>query len=371
MIVTVNMHPNSTPQPPRGAPENATARIQGLDLARALALLGMVIVNFELSMDASGSGPGWLGALTGSLQGRAAATFVVLAGVGASLGSARARRGTDGRARWEARKTLLKRGLFLFLVGTAFLTVWPADILHFYGLWLGLGAGLLFAPTLWLLGVWLVLVGGSAAFLLRGDFFAHWDLTTLSYRDGSITGFLRSSFLDGFHPVLPWFALYVFGLWLGRLDLRSRELRRRFLVVALVACGVILAAEALWAPELWFSFRAPHLLMTSCLPPTPAFVLFGMAFATCVISLACSVAESWPRFASVWIPTGQMALTLYVAHVLLGLGLLEELGRLEHQSLPFAVGSSVTFYLCAMGFSWLWLRRFRRGPLEALMRKFS
>ncbi|MFT7542854.1 MAG: hypothetical protein ACI9K5_003836, partial [Gammaproteobacteria bacterium] len=82
-----------------------------------------------------------------------------------------------------------------------------------------------------------------------------------------------------------------------------------------------------------------------------------------------SIAECWPRLAGVFVPTGQMALTLYVAHVFLGLGVLEELGRLENQSLPFSVGSALAFYLGAMVFSFLWLRRFRRGPLEALMRK--
>lgn len=356
-------------QTPMGAPESRPARILGLDLARAVALLGMVIVNFELSMGASGSGPDWLGFLTESLQGRAAATFVVLAGVGATLGSARARSGADRAARRAARFTLVKRGLFLFLAGTAFLIVWPADILHFYGIWLVLGAGLLFVSDGVLLLVWLSLVGGGAAFLLLGNYFEHWNLLTLEYRDTSPVGFLRNAFVDGFHPVLPWFALYVFGIWLGRMDLRDKVFRKWLMLAAFVECALILVVESVWAPELWFEFRPAHLLMTTSLPPTPAFIVFGQAFATFVICGACFVAERWPRMSGILIPTGQMALTLYVAHVFLGLGTLEEIGRLENQNLPFAVACAFIFYGASVVFSLLWLKRFRRGPLEAIMRK--
>ncbi len=60
---------------------NAPARIDGLDLARYLALVGMVIVNFSIVMGADND-TGWAHAFAQSLSGRAAATFVVLAGIG-------------------------------------------------------------------------------------------------------------------------------------------------------------------------------------------------------------------------------------------------------------------------------------------------
>ena len=60
------------------------SRLDGLDVARYLAFVGMVIVNFKIAMGASDDG-GILGILTGALEGRAAATFVVLAGIGLGL----------------------------------------------------------------------------------------------------------------------------------------------------------------------------------------------------------------------------------------------------------------------------------------------
>ena len=55
----------------------------------------MVIVNFKIVMGAEQNGPGWLVALVGLLDGRAAATFVVLAGAGLSLMSHKGRMSAD------------------------------------------------------------------------------------------------------------------------------------------------------------------------------------------------------------------------------------------------------------------------------------
>lgn len=360
-----------SPKTPDRLQQARSTRIPGLDLARAIALFGMLIVNFEISMGASGSGPAWLGVLTGALQGRAAATFVVLAGVGASLGSARVRHSGEAQAQAAARLTLLKRGLFLFLVGTAFLSVWSADILHFYGIWLALGAGLLFASARALVTTLTVMLLGSGAFLLSGQFFDHWSLLTLTYRDESAIGFLRNCFLDGWHPVVPWFALYVYGMLLGRLDLTDLNLRKRLLVASFVGATLLLGIEKLFAPELWFKFRPAHLLLTTSFPPTPTFIAFGICFATFVIILASNFADRFPRLSAVFIPTGQLALTLYVAHVFLGLGTLEAMGRLQGQSLPFSVASALVFYALAVLGSYLWRKRFQRGPLEAIMRRLA
>ena len=76
----------------------ASARVIGFDVARALAILGMVVVHFSLVLAADRGGPDWLNVLLGFLDGRAAATFVILAGVGITLMSRRAVLGTDPRA---------------------------------------------------------------------------------------------------------------------------------------------------------------------------------------------------------------------------------------------------------------------------------
>ena len=64
-------------------------RLSGIDLARSLALFAMIMVNFRLAMGVTTSSSQTLLSIFEALQGRAAACFVILAGIGLQLGSAR------------------------------------------------------------------------------------------------------------------------------------------------------------------------------------------------------------------------------------------------------------------------------------------
>lgn len=349
------------------ANDRPASRIEGLDLARALAILGMVIVNFEISMSASGQGPSWLGALTEALQGRAAGTFVVLAGIGASLGAAR-----HQENRGPARLALVKRALFLFVLGTAFLPVWPADILHFYGAYLLIGAGLLFASTTALVLAACACAIIGVGFLLLGDWGASWNFTDFTYAGlWTPSGFTQNLLLDGFHPVFPWASLYLFGMLIGRAPLGESHWRRRAGLIA-AALMIATAAAATLAPAGMDTPGPAALLATDCFPPGPAYLVAAAATSMFVISLCCELCQVLPQ--SLLTPfnaTGRLALTIYVAHVVIGLGVLEALGRLDDQSLPFAVGSSLVFFSVAVVASSIWTRYFKRGPLEALMRRLA
>ena len=88
----------------------------------------MVIVNFKVVTGAGDSGnagadaDGALGILVGALEGRAAATFVVLAGVGLGLAGLRDINRTKA--------VTLRRSIFLLVVGLANALVFEADIIH-------------------------------------------------------------------------------------------------------------------------------------------------------------------------------------------------------------------------------------------------
>ncbi len=353
-------------------------RIDGLDIARAFAIFGMVLVNFKVTMGTQGSGPSWLETLASTVDGRAAATFVVLAGIGASLGSRRARESADRGIRKDARVTLLRRGAFLFVLGWLLYTVWPPDILHFYGVYLTVGAVLLFAPTRHLVTVSVTAMAISALFIVGFDYFANWDLNDLSYRGiATPTGFFRNLFFDGFHPVFPWISLYIFGMWLGRTDLRdSRWLRR----LALASGSVVAVTETIaWvnvgpkgstpalAPDDW-----RWLLSVDPIPPMPLYLLAGAGTAVLVI-----VGSIWLRnhirhaITEPLVSTGKLALTIYIAHVLVGMAILEQMGKLENQTIGFAVAATLVFSGAATLFAWAWCRRFTRGPFEWLMRKVA
>jgi uncharacterized protein len=379
-------HEQTVPAPGEssGVPEAIPAergplRIEGFDLARGLAFLGMVYVNFRLAIAPEGSGPAWLAWLVSRLDGRAAATFVTLAGAGLSLLSRKARRSGDREALGAVRRRLRRRGAFLFVVGLAFWTIWPADILHYYGVYLAIGALLLDAPDRRLLALAAVLIITYPVLLVFGpDYSTGWDWTTLSY-DGFWTprGFLRNLLYNGFHPLIPWLAFLLFGMWLGRRDLRRAEARRPLVLGGL---GVATAAEALsfllrmaTTPSLG-SEDALAVFGTEPMPPMPLYMLAAGGMATAVIGLCVMAAEKFPeaRWRPPLVATGQLALTLYLAHVLVGLAPLELLGLPGgHGSLTFSIVWATAFGAGAVLFASLWRRRFARGPLEMLMRRVA
>ena len=338
----------------------------------------MVIVNFKITMSAEEEGPSWLRTLAALFDGRAAATFVVLAGIGASLGSRRARHG-DATAQRAAQTTLAKRALFLFVLGWAFYPVWPADILHFYGVYLAIGALVLFMPGRRLLALAVGCAAVALVFIVAFDPFANWDLDDYSYRGiTTASGFVRNLFFDGFHPVFPWVAFYLFGMWLGRTDLRSPAWRSRLARVALAIVAVTeIAAWLVLGPkgsslddlddESW-----RWLFSVEPIPPLPLYLAAGAATAVLVIVGSIWLGDRLShRLTEPLVSTGQLALTIYLGHVFVGMGVLEAMDRLENQSLTWAVVTSLVFSVAAVVFSWCWRRRFERGPLEWIMRRVA
>ncbi len=360
-------------------------RIAGFDVARAVAVAGMVIVNFKVVMFSEIRGSGWLRTATGLLDGRAAATFVILAGVGASLMTARARTEGDLRALGQARSLLLRRAGFLLVVGYLFVLIWPAGILHYYAFYIGIGALLLAASgrALWM---WALL----AAALFSGlyTFAGYWDQLDAVYLtyDGFWTpvGLVRNLLFNGWHPVLPWVGFYLAGMWLGRRDVLDRRTRWWIIGVAAAIAMVAEVSASFFEPIVFdIVTKGPGslgvvagkgaLLAAEPLPPGPVFLLAAGGTAVVVILLCVEAGLRWPgslmiRWASA---TGELALTVYFAHVVLGMGVLEAMGRLNSQTLGFSVAAAAIFLSIAVVFSVVWRRFYRRGPVEWAMRRLS
>ncbi|ELZ78143.1 hypothetical protein C455_10688 [Haloferax larsenii JCM 13917] len=352
-------------------------RIIGYDVARSFAVVGMVIVNFEIVMGADSNGPHWVLSLSQLFHGRAAALFVVLAGVGITLYTNRARLAGDSESLRKKRDTLFRRAVFLFVVGLLYVPIWPADILHFYGLYLTIGALAVTASRrrLWMLTSGFVL--GFVVLLFAIDYERGWDFATLTYTNfWTVRGMVRHLLYNGFHPVFPWVAFLLYGMLLGRLNLQNVTLRRRVLAGALAVVAVAESASWMLTETLASSLSSVpqsdivSLFGTQPMPPMPLYILAGAGTATVVITGCLELCEyvSNEDLLEPFVSTGQMALSLYVAHVLLGMGALEMVGRLENQSPPFAMASALTFSALGIVFSYLWLQRYSRGPLEQVMR---
>ncbi|WP_170761781.1 DUF418 domain-containing protein [Ruegeria lacuscaerulensis] len=331
-------------------------RLKALDAARFLAFCGMVLVNFRIAAQVA-PGDDWASALVDTLEGRAAALFVILAGIGVGLSRVSA-------------AILLRRAAFLFGLGLINMTVFDADILHFYALYFVVGAAFLTATErrLWL-GALAVIVLSVLANLVF-DYERGWDWTTLSYTDlWTLPGFLRNALFNGWHPVLPWAAFLLIGMAIGRSDLNTICIQHRLIMWGFGAAMLALIPRMLVSdPELVV------FLGTESIPPGPFYILAGTGTACVVIGLLLKL---WPmietlRLGPALTAPGRQSLTLYMAHILIGMGLLEEAGLLDGSlSAPQIVIYALGFCGLSSVFALLWFRRFKHGPLEALMRRVT
>ena len=116
-----------------------------------------------------------------------------------------------------------------------------------------------------------------------------------------------------------------------------------------------------------------YIFSTASLPPMPTYILSSTSSALIVILTSLHLSETFAeRKLTQWLSyTGQLSLTLYLGHVLVGLGLLEALGRLENQSIEFSLLCSGIFCVTSVVFSSIWRSYSSTGPLEWFFRKLA
>ncbi len=326
-------------------------RLHGLDLARFFALFGMVVVNFKVASGAISNG-GLLPALTNAFEGRAAATFVVLAGIGLGL----------ARPAWAV---TLKRAAFLMGVGLLDMLIFDADIIHYYAVYFVIGAMFLRLETRALVWAIPAIILLALTLLLTLNFDTGWNWETYSYADfWTLPGFARHLLFNGWHPVLPWMAFLLLGLLLARADLSSRavQLRLTFWGLRVWVIGEVLSALL----QAWFADypEAVILFQTAPVPPVPLYMLAGAGAACSVIGASLLLGNHLKPLAV----TGRQTLTLYFAHIYVGMGLMQAFGLLDHPPLWAAMLAVLAFVAAAIVFANLWSRRFARGPIESIMR---
>ena len=193
-------------------------RIIGIDVARALAVFGMILVNFKMVLGQQGDT--LVKHFSSLLDGKAAATFVVLAGIGIAFMTNSPVNKNDLNKIKTTKKRILKRAFFLFVVGLSYIVIWPADILHFYGIYMLITLLLIQSKPKTIFYSAIAIVIMYPILVLFLDYELGWNFTTLEYTDfWTFSGFFRNLFLNGFHPVIPWAAFMLVGLWFGKQNL--------------------------------------------------------------------------------------------------------------------------------------------------------
>jgi uncharacterized protein len=354
-------------------------RIIGLDVARALAVIGMIIVNFKVVFGAEGQS--WAKSFASVFDGKAAATFVVLAGVGLALMTNSAIKNNDKLKLKIVRIRIAKRALFLFVIGISYITIWPADILHFYGIYMAITLMLLTCKSRTILISGIVIIVVYPFLMTLWNYDTGWNFDTLDYHGfWTFKGFIRNLFFNGFHPVMPWTAFMLFGYWFGKQDLHNDKfIKKIFLLSTLLFISIqilsYLSISFLAEGNKEAALELTEILGTNPMPPLPFYMFNGISIAFAIISACILIAR---RFENTLIidalnKTGQLALTFYVAHVIIGMGIIELVApeKMGNDTVEFSVSYALVFSLLCIIFAICWRKYKKLGPLEWILRKLT
>ncbi len=364
---------------------DGSGRLDGIDVARAVALVGVVVMNWSVffnqwswSTRGRPTGPDWavrlLDPFEGVLTTRFAATFATIVGIGVSLLAQRAAgRGEVQQVRWVLRR----RGLALFVAGAAFSWAWPGEILHVVGCVLVVASFLLTVRSSHLLAAAGVVVAATLALrmgidhLLRtsADAASLWWLFEPDL--GRPKGLVADLFVSGTHPLLPWLAFVFVGMWLGRLDLTDPVVHRRLIGAgaALVAVGYGLSTLATRRYDGVWQFT----LRTTPGHAGPLYVAVTVGSAVAGIGAVLAAVRRWPE---AWLTArlalaGRMTLTLYLAHGLLAAAAVRWWYPRPQVGLLPGVALAVGFWVAALSVGAVVVGRVGSGPAERLLRRLG
>ncbi|KRE42021.1 hypothetical protein ASG74_05975 [Knoellia sp. Soil729] len=326
------------------------SRVLGLDAARGLAVVAMVIahglpfVSGRISESAA--------FVLQQVNDLASPLFALVMGVAAGLVFRR-----SDAARGDARAVV--KGLALILLGTLLeqLDHWVAVILHILGLLLILGTPLLRLAARWLLGL-------AAALFVAGP----WVIRAATRAAGGVAGGQPPDAPWATNPLVQWVVLnphyrvltllpvFLVGAVLARRGLRDE---RTAWWCALVGLGMVwasFAAELLGHP-VRFSGDLPDQVQENGL----ALAAYGIVMVTGLARVGQRPLYAVLRQLAL---LGRVALSLYVGHVLLLVPLIA----------PFPEGgwaAMVILLSLSLGTAWGWARLIGQGPVEWALERIA
>jgi uncharacterized protein len=354
-------------------------RIIGFDLARAYAIFGMFIVNFNTVFGSHTNHIGLSGFLN-LFNGNSSTLFVMLAGMGVALMTNRNYYTLDERK--NIKSIITKRSWFLFVLGVVFYLWWPADILHFYGGYMHIAVLLLFLPKKYYLYAGAVVIIIFHLLLAIVPYDTGWNFETLIYTDfWTLKGFLRNTFYNGWNSIFPWIAYFFLGMYLGRLDWNDSKTPKKVLLIGSSVYLITYLIQS-FATSLTQDEDLVFYLTADYIPPFLPFLLgtasFGLILISIFIFIGKRIGET--QIAKILASTGQMTLTHYISHLIFGLLILSTVtGKtLSYDLLKEAPTNPIiilifafTYFLLSCAFSYIWKIKYKNGPFEMLMRRIS
>lgn len=278
---------------------------------------------------------------------------------------------TAPERRFDARLHLFWLAAILLPLGLALqdLDHPVAVILQHYAAFFILGLCVLDVPRQWLLllAVAMTLIGSGLFLIGQMTLPEAFDRDSVAISDNPwaiVAGLL----FGGPYPLLTWSAPILWGLWLGRCDLRATPVRFWLVVggilTVIAATGISEGLAAIFgAPASEADWR--HIFVTTAHSQMPLWIVSSVGTGTAVLGAALMIGQAWGHALRPLIALSQLSLSIYVAH-LLAIHFWGE--RLVSDRVDQALAIVIVFSACACLLAYIWRQHMRRGPLELLTR---
>ena len=337
--------PHAVPGKIRAVTPPSASRIVGLDIARGLAIVGMVIAHAIPRPDETEL----------FVDGRSSILFAVLAGMSLGLMSGGATPLRRGQRAGAVSATLI-RALVLILIGSALWLTGSeiAIILDYYGVMFALLVPLLFAPR------WLLAVLGAA--LAIGAPLAARQLPAFDTDAVDVASVASAYLFTGYYPAVVWLPFLITGLICARSDLTRRMTQYTMvglgLAAALLGYGAAMLIPGVDAVA--HSGSTAELVGSGGLAVALVGAMVRLAAAAGMTGQVTRLI-TWPIAAA-----GAMALSIYTAQALAlatAAYVRDTSGAVEYPGWPVLIGLILIIFVSAS----LWRRYLGRGPLERML----
>ena len=276
-------------------------RIEGIDVARSIALIGMVYINLNVILGTNFEEVyvlSNLGVLNNALQGRFASLFLVIAGLGLGLFKQKYDKNYDIR--------IIKRAIFFFFVGSINLLYWGPDIIHMYSIYFMMG--IVFIRLKKEILMVIMAMNSLVQYILLQNL--NYELGfTINYDYFTFT-ILKNLLFDGYYPVIPWSSFLILGILISKLDLKNMKILWTMFAIGLSILSI--SIEISTSPENSFN----DIFSMYPYPPNLFFIFSSLGSSMVILSL-CLMLSKKIKFVSL-ANIGRLSFTLYQFHLIYG-----------------------------------------------------
>lgn len=276
-------------------------RIEGIDVARSIALVGMVYINLNVILGTNFEEVYVLSNLemvNNVLQGRFASLFLVIAGLGLGLFKQKYDENYD--------IIIIKRAIFFFFIGCINLLYWGPDIIHMYSVYFMMG--IVFIRLKKEILIVIMAMNSLIQYILLQNL--NYELGfTINYDYFTFT-ILKNLLFDGYYPVFPWSSFLILGILISKLDLKNMKILWTMYAIGLSILSI--SFEISTSPENSFN----DIFSMYPYPPNFFFIFSNLGSSMVILSL-CLILSKKIKFVSL-ANIGRLSFTLYQFHLIYG-----------------------------------------------------